>query len=34
MPGDVIEHEPQQPRPGGLAAMALAAVRPPPGQGP
>jgi len=35
MPGDVIEHHrPHQPRPGGLAATALAAVRPPPGQGP
>ncbi len=37
MPGDVIEIEhdrPHQPRPGGLAAAALAAIRPPPGQGP
>lgn len=35
MPGDVIEHEqPHQPRLGGLAAAALAAIRPPPGQGP
>ena len=35
MPCDVIEHEqPFRPRPGGLAAAALAAIRPPPGQGP
>ena len=35
MPGDVIEHDqPHRPRPGGLAAAALAAIRPPPGQGP
>lgn len=35
MPGEVIEHERwHQPRPGGLAAAALAAIRPPPGQGP
>ena len=35
VPGDVIEHDrPHQPRPGGLAAAALVAIRPPPGQGP
>lgn len=35
MSGDVIEHDqPHRPRPGGLAAAALAAIRPPPGQGP
>lgn len=32
MPSDVIEHDrPHRPRPGGLAAAALAAIRPPPG---
>lgn len=35
IPGEVIEHDrPHRPRPGGLAAAALAAIRPPPGQGP
>jgi len=35
MPGDVIEEDRlRQPRPGGLAAAALAAVRPPAGQAP
>ena len=35
MPGDVIEQDrPHHLRPGGLAAAALAAIRPPPGQGP
>lgn len=35
IPGDVIEHDqPHRPRPGGLAAVALAAIRPPPRQGP
>ena len=35
VPGEVLENEcPYQPRPGGLAAAALAAVRPPPGQAP
>lgn len=35
MPGDVIQHDTaHRPRPGGLAAAALAAIRPPPGQGP
>lgn len=34
MPGDVIEHDrPHQPRPGGLAAAAMAAVRRPPNEG-
>ena len=35
MPGDVIEYDQRyEPRPGGLAAAALAAVRPTPGQAP